>query len=233
MVRVGLVVGLQWLAASVLLMWVGSPASADGMSCTPVNSTPPTIVIVGDSLSAGYGIDLHEGWAAKLQERLTEKEYEYRVLNASISGDTTSGGAARLGPVLEKHSVALVIIELGGNDGLRGQPIRNMRKNLTAMIKASRAVGAEVALMGMRIPTNYGARYAESFHRVYASLADEFNTALTPFFLDGIALSPDLMQNDGIHPNAAAQMRLLDNAWPAIEQGLTDYCAREAGAVKR
>ena len=195
------------------------------MSCATPDAEPPTILIVGDSLSAGYGIDRDEGWASKLQERLNEKEYEYNVLNASISGDTTSGGRSRLGKVLKKHNVALVVIELGGNDGLRGKSIRNMRKNLSAMIEASEEAGAQVALMGMRIPTNYGARYSESFHKVYQSLATKFDTALTPFFLEGVALQPELMQADGIHPNAAAQERLLDNAWPAITEGLTGYCS--------
>ncbi len=194
------------------------------MTCHDPGAAAPVVLIVGDSLSAGYGIDVAEGWAAKLQARFDAKGYEYRVVNASISGDTTSGGLTRLTTALPKHEPALVIIELGGNDGLRGFPVRTMRANLERMIEASRKSGAQVALMGMRIPTNYGERYANAFHKVYATLAEKFDTALTPFFLEGIALDTSLMQADGIHPNAVAQDRLLDNAWPAIEQGLMAYC---------
>ncbi len=194
------------------------------MTCVEAGGLAPVVLIVGDSLSAGYGINVAEGWAAKLQARFDDKEYEYRVVNASISGDTTSGGLTRLAMALPKHKPALVIIELGGNDGLRGFPVRTMRANLERMIEASRDAGAQVALMGMRIPTNYGERYANAFHKVYGTLAEKFDTALTPFFLDGIALDNALMQADGIHPNSVAQTILLDNAWPAIEQGLVAYC---------
>jgi len=202
-----------------------SQAFAGEIAC-PVDGEPaPVVLIVGDSLSAGYGIDLSQRWTALLQQRFDEQGYEYRVVNASISGDTTSGGLTRLPTALSKFEPALVVIELGGNDGLRGLPIRTMRKNIEGMIELSNEAGARVALLGMRIPTNYGQRYADSFHAVYATLAQRLNTALVPFFLEGVAQDKSMMQSDGIHPNAGAQARLLDNAWPAIVDGLAAWCA--------
>lgn len=214
---------MRWLL--LLSMLVSSQALAAEIACPVDGQGAPVVLIVGDSLSAGYGIDLSQRWTELLQQRFDEQGYEYRVVNASISGDTTSGGLTRLRTALPKFKPALVVIELGGNDGLRGFPIRTMRKNIEGMIELSTAAGARVALLGMRIPTNYGQRYADSFHEVYASLADQFDTALVPFFLDGVALDESLMQADGIHPNAGAQARLLDNAWPAIKEGLAKYCA--------
>lgn len=181
-----------------------------------------TVLILGDSLSAGYGLELDETWVALLERRLAEEGYEYRVMNASISGDTSSGGLARLGTALERHRPALVVIELGGNDALRGLPLGEMRRNFRAMIEASRAAGAGVVLLGMRIPPNYGPRYAEEFHSVYGELAAEYGIGLVDFFLEGVALDRALMQSDGIHPNAAAQRIMLDNAWPAIEAALDE-----------
>ncbi len=206
-------------------MVVSSHAHADKIACAPEQAPPEVVLIVGDSLSAGYGIDVSEAWATRLQERFEQKDAPYRVVNASISGDTTSGGLARLKKALPKHRPALVVIELGGNDGLRGLPVRTMRKNLSGMIEASLDAGARVALLGMRIPSNYGARYTDAFHEVYGELSREYDLPLVEFFLDGVALDPTLMQSDGIHPNASAQMRLLDNAWPAIVDGLEARCA--------
>ncbi|MFK7889006.1 MAG: arylesterase [Gammaproteobacteria bacterium] len=211
----------------LLLLVFSSHAHADKIACAPDDAPAEVVLIVGDSLSAGYGIDRSEAWATHLQERFEKKAAPYRVVNASISGDTTSGGLARLKKALPKHRPALVVIELGGNDGLRGLPIRVMRKNLTGMIEASRAAGAQVALLGMRIPSNYGARYTDAFYKVYGDLARDYELPLVEFFLEGVALDPDLMQSDGIHPNASAQMRLLDNAWPAIAQGLVSHCAAD------
>lgn len=193
-------------------------ALADGWRCDPT-ATEPVILVVGDSLSAGYGIELDEGWVALLQERVGGED-PYRVVNASISGDTTAGGVARLGKALARHRPRLVVIELGGNDGLRGLPLKVVERNFEAMIQNSRAAGAEVALLGMRIPANYGRRYAEKFHDLYLALAERHDLPVVDFFLDGVALDAGMMQADGIHPNAAAQPRLLDNAWPAIEAGL-------------
>lgn len=177
----------------------------------------PVVLVLGDSLSAGYGIDPRQGWVELLQQRLDSEMYDYQVVNASVSGDTTSGGKARLGKLLEAHEPAVVILELGGNDGLRGQPLRLMRRNLTEMIEQSHDTGAKVLLVGMQIPPNYGARYTRAFAETYTELAREFNVELVPFFLDKVVLNEALMQGDGIHPKAEAQPQLLDNLWPHLE----------------
>lgn len=176
------------------------------------------IVVVGDSISAGYGLELNDGWVTLLQQRLEDLGYEYKVVNASISGDTTAGGRSRLPRALARYEPELVVIELGGNDGLRGIQLSVMRENLRAMIEATRNANAEVVLLGMRIPENYGKRYADAFFAAYADLASEYDLAYVEFFLNDVALDEKLMQNDGIHPNKAAQPKLLENAWPAIEK---------------
>ena len=180
----------------------------------------PTVLILGDSLSAGYGIDVDQSWAALLQSRLREQGYEHRVVNASISGETTEGGKTRIGATLENFEPDLVILELGGNDGLRGFPPQIMKDNLRIIIETSRASGASVVLLGIRIPTNYGTRYSAAFEGVYRELAVELGVPWIEFFMDGVALNEDLMQDDGIHPNADAQPLLLDNAWPIISEAL-------------
>ncbi|MBS1235721.1 MAG: esterase [Proteobacteria bacterium] len=177
----------------------------------------PSILVVGDSLSAGYGIELRDGWVTLLQQRLTRQGYPHTVVNASISGDTTAGGRARLPDALKRHRPQIVILELGGNDGLRGLSLRETRANLDAMIKAAQTAGAQVLLVGIHLPPNYGPDYTGKFHAIYHDLARIHNTALVPFLLDGVALTPGLMQPDGIHPRAAAQPRLLDNVWPSLE----------------
>jgi acyl-CoA thioesterase-1 len=175
-----------------------------------------TLLVIGDSLSAGYGIDLEDGWVSLLQNRLTEQEYGYRVVNASISGDTTTGGVTRLPRALELHQPDIVLIELGGNDGLRGTPIHVVKDNLAAMIQAAQENGAEVVLAGMQMPPNYGADYAEDFADVYKDLAAEYETALIDFFLAGVALDPNMMQADNLHPNQKGQPLLLENAWAVL-----------------
>jgi acyl-CoA thioesterase-1 len=180
----------------------------------------PTVLVFGDSLSAGYGMDVDQSWTALLQSRLRAQGYEHRVVNASISGETTEGGAERIGPALENFSPELLILELGGNDGLRGFPPQRTRENLEKIITASRAAGAEVVLLGIRIPSNYGPRYTQAFESVFRETADTLDVPWIEFFMDGIALNKELMQADGIHPNAKAQPRLLDNAWPAIREAL-------------
>ncbi len=192
-----------------MLIWVGTAAAQ-----TP---TPPAILVVGDSLSAAYGMSVGTGWVALLGRRLTEQGYEYRVVNASASGETTGGARARLPRALELHRPAVVILELGGNDGLRGLPVEQIRSNLGDMVEQARASGAAVLLAGMRIPPNYGPLYTEAFHGLYGELAATFDLPLVPFFLEGVALDASLMQDDGIHPNSTAQERLLDNLWPALE----------------
>ena len=180
----------------------------------------PVVLVVGDSLSAGYGVAVDSTWVALLQKRLAAQGYGYRVVNASISGDTTGGARARLPRALELHKPAVVILELGGNDGLRGLPLRQVRENFEFLIERSQAAGAKVVLVGMRMPPNYGAAYADGFHALYGELAKRYGTPLLGFFLEGVALDAKLMQADGIHPTAAAQPRLLDNLWPVLSQVL-------------
>ena len=182
----------------------------------PALARAPVVLVLGDSLSAGYGIDVNAGWVNLLQQRLRQQGYPHQLVNASISGDTTSGGRARLPRALALHHPDLVIIELGANDGLRGLSLTSMRANLAAMIKLARAQGAQVLLIGMYLPSNYGPAYTEKFHAVYRDLARELNIPLVPFLLEGVAIKPDLMQADGLHPRAVAQARVLDNVWPLL-----------------
>jgi acyl-CoA thioesterase-1 len=205
-----------------LLLVFGTPALADVAESTVERPTPSTVLVLGDSLSAGYGLAVEETWVSLLASRLAQEGYGHRVVNASVSGDTTSGGLARLGRALERHEPEIVIIELGGNDGLRGLPLDVVRSNFESMIEQSREAGADVVLLGMRIPINYGPRYAESFHALYGELAETYDLEWVEFFLDGVALDDGLMQADGIHPNAAAQPLMLDNAWPAVAAALAD-----------
>jgi acyl-CoA thioesterase-1 len=184
------------------------PAAADGK---------PVILVLGDSLSAGYGIPVEQGWVARLQQRLDAEGYGYTVVNASVSGETTAGGLERLPRALAKHKPAVVVIELGGNDGLRGLPVAELRANLEALVTASRAAGAEALLAAIRMPPNYGPQYTQKFYAVYESLAREKKVPWVPFFLEGVALREDLFQDDGIHPALDAQPILLDNVWPVLE----------------
>jgi acyl-CoA thioesterase-1 len=167
-----------------------------------------------------FGIDVDQSWAVLLQSRLEKQGYEHRVVNASITGETTAGGAERIGPALANFKPALIILELGGNDGLRGFPPESMRGNLEKIITTSKASGAAVVLLGIRIPSNYGPRYTQAFESVFRETAESLDIPWIEFFMEGIALNDDLMQADGIHPNAAAQPKLLDNAWPIIETAL-------------
>ncbi|GMU69493.1 MAG: hypothetical protein AMXMBFR37_18250 [Steroidobacteraceae bacterium] len=177
-----------------------------------------TILVFGDSISAGYGLKTEEGWVALLQKRLDGQGYGYRVVNASVSGETTSGGMARLPRALALHEPAVVVLELGANDALRGLPLELSQRSLAGMIEASRAAGAKVLLLGMRIPPNYGPRYANGFERMYAELAKQFDIPLVPFFMEKVALDDTLLQADRLHPTAAAQPLLLDTAWPALRR---------------
>ncbi|MNQ49235.1 Esterase TesA precursor [compost metagenome] len=176
-----------------------------------------TLLVVGDSISAALGLETSQGWVSLLEKRLAEKGYKQRVVNASISGDTSAGGLARLPALLAEHRPELVIIELGGNDGLRGQPPAQLQQNLAGMIDSAREQGATVLLLGMRLPPNYGVRYTTAFANVYSTLAAEKQVPLVPFFLEGVGGVPEMMQPDGIHPQGKAQPRLLDNLWPTLE----------------
>ena len=183
-------------------------------------SESPSILIFGDSLSAGYGIEVDQSWGALLQARLEQQGYEHRVVNASISGETTQGGATRIESALADFSPELVILELGGNDGLRGFPPKRMQENLARIIVRAKASGAKVVLLGIRIPINYGPRYSAAFEQVFRDVSIEHEIEWIEFFMDGIALNDELLQADRIHPNAAAQPLLLDNAWPIIRATL-------------
>jgi acyl-CoA thioesterase-1 len=176
-----------------------------------------SLLVLGDSISAGFGLDKQLGWVNLLQQRLTAQGLDYQVVNASISGDTSAGGLARIGPLLSEHQPALVVVELGGNDGLRGQSPAQLQENLAAIITQSKASGARVLLLGMQLPPNYGVRYNQLFTQVYVQLAASEQVALVPFFLQGVGGVPALMQGDGIHPAAAGQPRLLENIWPQLQ----------------
>ncbi|WP_396265189.1 arylesterase [Halopseudomonas maritima] len=197
----------NWLGG-LLLCLLSLPAAAQG------------ILILGDSISAAFGLEISDGWVSLLQGRLQAQNSSVQVHNASVSGDTTAGGLARLPTLLTRHEPDLVVIELGGNDGLRGLPTDKMQQNLAAMVEQSRQAGADVAILGMRIPPNYGVRYTSAFEQVFRDVAEQQQVALVPFVLEGVAGQPALMQGDGIHPNVQGQPGILENAWPLIEAWL-------------
>lgn len=202
-----------WLFATLGLLQgahAQTPATAAG-------SSAPVLLVVGDSLSAEYGLTRGSGWVALLEQRLQEKNLDYRVHNASISGDTSSGGASRLPALLRQHQPAIVVIELGGNDALRGLPLHLTRDNLARMVRESREAGARPVLVGMQIPPNYGPAYARQFEQLFAEVAQAVNADLVPFLLEGIALNEAMFQADRIHPNEQAQPTLLKNVWPVLE----------------
>ena len=176
-----------------------------------------TLLVVGDSISAAFGLDSRQGWVALLEKRLQDEGFDHQVINASISGDTSAGGLARLPALLAEHQPQVVIIELGGNDGLRGQPPMQLQQNLALMVEKSQQAGAKVLLLGMKLPPNYGVRYTTAFAQVFSDVAQAKQVALVPFFLEGVGGVPGMMQADGIHPNVTAQPLLLENAWPALQ----------------
>ncbi|WP_312155999.1 arylesterase [Pseudomonas sp.] len=194
-----------WLSAGLALYCLAQSAAAG------------TLLVVGDSISAGFGLDTRQGWVSLLQQRLQQEGSSDQVVTASISGDTSAGGQARLPALLAEHKPSLVIIELGGNDGLRGQPPEQLQQNLASMIDRSQAAGAKVVLLGMRLPPNYGVRYTTAFAQVYEQLATQKKVPWVPFFLEGVGGVPQMMQADGIHPAQGAQQQLLENAWPVIK----------------
>lgn len=176
-----------------------------------------TILVFGDSISAAYGLEAKQGWVHLLQQKLDKTTVKkHQVINGSLSGETTSGGVKRLPLMLQKHHPVLVILELGANDGLRGHSPSLIESNLRQMVVAAQKSGAQVIILGMRIPPNYGKAYTQAFEKVFVTVSKEKHIPLVPFFLDGVGGIPELMQRDGIHPTAAAQQRLLDNAWPLI-----------------
>ena len=202
-------------AVGLLGLLLALPAGAQEAP-RPVPATPPTVLVMGDSLSAGYGLSARQGWVALLADTIGTEKPAWRVVNASISGETTAGGSARIVREVLRVRPAVVVIELGANDGLRGLPLREMRRNLARMIGASQYVGAKVLLVGMRIPPNYGADYADGFEQVYRDLAALFGVALLPFLLEPVAADRANFQDDNLHPVAQAQPALRDHVWEAL-----------------
>ncbi len=196
-------VAIWWVTAAFSI-----PASAAAKT--------PAILVFGDSISAAYGIRPEQGWVSLLQQKLKTQGYGYDVINASVSGETTAGGLARLPRALSVHRPAIVIIELGGNDGLRAMPIAQMRSNLMRMVTLGVESKAQVLLVGMRMPPNYGPKYTQQFHAVFDDIAHFYKIPLVPFLLNDVALNGNLMQADGIHPNVAGQPKLLETVWPAL-----------------
>lgn len=177
----------------------------------------PVILVFGDSLSAAYGIPREQGWVALLQQRLVREGYPHTVVNASISGETTSGGLTRIAAALAAHHPAIVMLELGANDGLRGLPADNMHRNLAALVEQCRQNKARVLLVGMKLPPNYGPVYTRQFEQVYAAVADRYKLPLLPFLLEGVAGNAKLTQEDGLHPKSGAQLMVLENVWRALK----------------
>lgn len=200
----------------LLILLLGGSSAVVCLAAEPSSQTP-TILVYGDSLSAAYRMPREQGWVALLQERLREKGFPHRVVNASVSGETTSGGLARLTSTLQQHKPDIVLLELGANDGLRGLPLANMQRNLRAMIEGSQSADARVVLLGILIPPNYGARYTRQFAASYIELADRYDLPLLPFLLEGVAGKPELTLDDGLHPNADAQEKILDNVWQTLQ----------------
>lgn len=200
---------LKRIFLSSLLLFITSLGTA--------HSASKTILVLGDSLSAEYGISRGIGWVALLQQRIKENKLDARVINASISGDTTSGGLDRLSKLLSEHKPNIVIVELGANDGLRGLPITLAEKNIRSIISKSKSANSQVLLIGMRIPPNYGPIYTNEFNAMYPKIAEETKTPLVPFLLKGVADNPKLFQPDQLHPLAAAHPEMLNNIWPYLQ----------------
>ena len=220
-----------WISVIVMTL-VASPVQAKeirqlltNIAAKPAIASTQTILVFGDSLSAAYGVPQGQGWVALLEQKLALNKLDmasYQVVNASISGETTSGGLARFSASLATHKPNIVILELGANDGLRGLPITEMQVNLKQMITQAKTAKAKVLLIGMKIPPNYGLKYTKNFSAAYTSLAKQHNTALVPFLLEGVAGKPELIQADGLHPIAAAQPQLLDNVWKVLAKMLNN-----------
>lgn len=208
-------------------MWTRRDFIAAGLAAAYAAAAPaataPVILVVGDSLSAEYGLKRGTGWVALLEQRLAKEKIAARVVNASISGDTTSGGRARLGALLAQHKPSHVVIELGGNDALRGLPLANTEENLAQMTQAAQKAGAKVLLVGMQVPPNYGTAYANQFSGLFEKVAKQYKAGVVPFFLKGVADGPDplkLFQPDRIHPKEEAHALMLDNVWPELRKQL-------------
>ncbi len=200
---------------TVLIAMIGFSPALDDITSVKARETP-VLVVYGDSISAAHGISQEDGWVSLLSGRLSETYPQYRVINASVSGETTGGGLTRLPKTLDLHQPDIIIIELGGNDGLRGYPIDKIKNNLESMIQQSRASGSRVLLIGMVLPPNYGRRYTKAFQDTFISLAKDYSLPFVPFLLDGVTTERHLLQSDGIHPRAVAQSDMLADIWPSL-----------------
>lgn len=203
-----------WFSPLLLLLWLIAPATL--AQTTLRSATAPVIVVVGDSISAGYGLAPGQVWVTLLAARLEAERYPHRVVNASISGDTTAGGRARLPAVLKEHKPAVVIVELGGNDALRGQPLESTRANLDAMVTASQAAGAKVVVVGLKLPPNYGPMYVRAFDALFGEVATARKATFVPYLFDGFGEDLAFFQPDRIHPTAEAQPKMLATVWPTL-----------------
>lgn len=213
------------IASGTLSLWTESAWAADKTAIDAENSSP-ALLVLGDSISAAFGIEQTQGWVALLEQKLKQLQYPLRVINASISGETTQGGLQRLPSLLERHTPSLVIVELGGNDGLRGLKLSMIEANLNEIVKLVKASKADVLLAGMRLPPNYGQIYTQKFYQIFNDLARQENIALVPFLMDGVATVDGMMQSDGIHPTADAQEILLNNVWKKLKPMLDKKLAR-------
>jgi acyl-CoA thioesterase-1 len=221
---------LIFLLCSLAIIAIPASAFAAEPSIPDSSIANRSILVYGDSLSAAYGIPRERGWVTLLQQRLHQQGYSYQVINASISGETTSGGTSRINASLKQVKPDLILLELGANDGLRGLPVAEMQHNLNTMIKAGQAVGARILLIGIMIPPNYGPKYTRQFSESFPDLAKRYNLPLVPFLLDGIAGKPTLTQDDGLHPTAAAQGLILENVWKVLEPELLKLQAKKVKA---
>lgn len=210
-----MIVVIRRLATSLIFL---SVLVAQAASATPVSQK--TLLVYGDSLSAAYGLEIQQGWVSLLQEKLHQTKSGWKVVNLSISGETTAGGLSRLPAALEEHRPELMLLELGANDGLRGTSLKSISGNLEQMIQLAQKKNVEVLLFEMMIPPNYGPAYTRQFTRVFHDLGEQYTVQVVPFFLDGVAGHPELNQPDGIHPTAKAQPKIFDNVWPRIKAAL-------------
>ena len=219
--------GIQWACVMALAMaWLCAaltlPAQAQSARAAPAAQPAhaKSVLVLGDSLSAAYGLAASQGWVALTGARVGKTHPGWRVVNASISGETTAGGAARITGELQRVRPKVVVIALGANDGLRGLPLAQARANLASALTAIRGAGAHALLVGIELPVNYGPQYRDGLRAMYRGLAEEFNVPLVPFLLEGVALDPDLMQDDGLHPKAEGEPKVLDNVWPVLDPAL-------------
>lgn len=215
--REAMTFGMALLVAAMLVLATGATQAGTGRSPGQMQRTSGTVLVMGDSLSAAYGMAASKGWVSLLDARLRRSHPGWSMVNASVSGETTAGGVSRLPRQLERVKPAIVVIELGANDGLRGLPLDRMRANLDRMIRLSKASGAKVLLVGMRMPPNLGRAYTEGFANTYTQLARQHQVPLLPFFLEPIMLDRGAFQRDNLHPTEAAQVRLANHVWPALQ----------------